>query len=424
MAERCEKSFLDTKLTKPIPFADVANMMLDIRRKLNGGAPYQEILDELFESLSPYLPYDRLGIAVIDANGQTVSLKWMRSRMRSQSIVPGYVGELKGSSLEKLLHSKSPRILNNLCEYLVANPHSKSTYAAIKDGILSSFTLPLHVDGKPIGFMFFSSGEINTYNESHSELFSYVVDEIALLVQYGRLRDFFEQNRNYEQFFRNALHDLKAPLAVIQGFIDLIREQPWFRSLDQDSEKFFQVLSRNAGFMFELIGDLNEMNRLKAPLEKTELREVLLSDFLEDIELDCRMLTRRKQITFGIESERLPATWVFDKGKIRQVLDNLISNAVKFSYPKTRLQITVKKQDRRLIFEVCDQGQGIPSDELVLLFKEFGKTSVCPTDGESSTGLGLAIVKTIVKAHGGEVSVRSEVGTGSVFIFWLPDLSN
>ncbi|MGZ3809367.1 MAG: sensor histidine kinase, partial [Bacteriovorax sp.] len=118
----------------------------------------------------------------------------------------------------------------------------------------------------------------------------------------------------------------------------------------------------------------------------------------------------------------LPKEARFDSIRIMQALENLIANAIKYSESSSKVTIDViVDEDRtRLSFFVKDQGPGIPETEMGKLFKEYGKTSVRPTAGESSHGLGLAIVKQVVAAHKGEVAVQSKVGVGSVFSFWIP----
>jgi signal transduction histidine kinase len=101
-------------------------------------------------------------------------------------------------------------------------------------------------------------------------------------------------------------------------------------------------------------------------------------------------------------------------------MNNLINNAIKFSYPNTTITLRARVQDQDVAISVQDQGQGIPAQEVDTLFTEFGKTSVRTTAGEKSTGLGLAIVKRIVELHGGRIGVESMVGVGSIFTFTLP----
>jgi signal transduction histidine kinase len=110
----------------------------------------------------------------------------------------------------------------------------------------------------------------------------------------------------------------------------------------------------------------------------------------------------------------------FDKNKIEQLLNNLISNAIKYSYPNTEINIEVKREGEFVLTKVIDQGQGIPEDELPDIFKAFQRASTKPTAGEKSTGLGLAIAKKIVEGHKGEIWVESKFGKGSTFYFTLP----
>ena len=109
-----------------------------------------------------------------------------------------------------------------------------------------------------------------------------------------------------------------------------------------------------------------------------------------------------------------------DGPKIEQVLDNLLTNAAKFSNPGTRVKVTVRREDGTIRIAVADQGLGIPAPELAKLFEPFSRTSVKSTSGEKSTGLGLLIARRIVESHKGKISVQSEVGKGSTFTVVLP----
>jgi signal transduction histidine kinase len=109
-----------------------------------------------------------------------------------------------------------------------------------------------------------------------------------------------------------------------------------------------------------------------------------------------------------------------DVPKIEQVLNNLISNAGKFSASNSTVEVRAYKNDTEIVISVKDEGQGIPADEVDRLFIPFGNLSVKSTGGEQSTGLGLAIVKRIVEGHKGRIWVQSEVGVGSTFSFSLP----
>jgi signal transduction histidine kinase len=105
---------------------------------------------------------------------------------------------------------------------------------------------------------------------------------------------------------------------------------------------------------------------------------------------------------------------------MNHVIGNLISNAIKYSNENTNIEIIAEIKDHSIQFSVIDQGQGIPEDEMKLLFGKFSKTSVKSTAGERSVGLGLNITKKVIESHGGQIWVKSKVGEGSTFSFTLP----
>jgi signal transduction histidine kinase len=136
-----------------------------------------------------------------------------------------------------------------------------------------------------------------------------------------------------------------------------------------------------------------------------------------------RPLARRKHIQIVFETDQPRCVVDIDADRIRQVLNNLCSNAVKYSMPDTIIRITLAYETSAAVVSVIDQGQGIPSEELPRLFRAFSRTSVQPTAGEPSTGLGLAICEKIILAHGGRIWVESTPGYGSTFRFTLPRMA-
>lgn len=130
-------------------------------------------------------------------------------------------------------------------------------------------------------------------------------------------------------------------------------------------------------------------------------------------------LAESKHLALTFEGGTIP-TLSFDQGRIEQVLDNLIMNAVKFSHPDTAITVSVALEGEHVVTSVIDHGPGIPPNELPVIFKAFTKTSVKPTGGEKGSGLGLTIAKRIIEEHGGEIAVTSSSGEGATFRFTLP----
>ena len=150
----------------------------------------------------------------------------------------------------------------------------------------------------------------------------------------------------------------------------------------------------------------------------TEVRDYLA--FVTENVSNNRLLATQKNIHIELSAPESLASFSFDHHKLEQVLNNLLSNAIKFSENGKQATISVIEHADSVETIVADQGPGIPEDELHKLFQPFQRTSVQATGKEKSTGLGLAICKNIIEAHGGTISVESELGTGSVFSYSIP----
>ena len=408
---------------RPHEQLSLIHVLIEINKKLSAGENYRKLLDFVFDSLDFVIPYDRIGIAVVDGVGDQarLSLKWVRSKVPVKNMSSNYSAPLKGSSLQKIIESGEPRIINDLTEYLKNHPLSVSTPLVIQDGIRSSLACPLRSDNSQIGVVFFSSCKISTYNEEHVQSFLEIANELSMIVEHGRLREESTAFATQSQNLRMILHDLKSPLSTIQGFAALSIEEPWFQTLDPDGKEVFQVFLRNSKYMLELLNELNQISTLDRKADLSTVIDVPLKTFCQEMESLGKSLSQTKDIKFVSEIDpQLPQTANFDPQQIKRVLDNLFSNASKYSRRGGQTVFTVKQESGRLVFSVCDQGLGIPDSEQAKLFREFGKTSVRPTEGETSTGLGLAIARKIVEQSHGEISVESKVGQGSTFTFWIP----
>lgn len=392
----------------------------EINHSLVVGKSSEEIMDFLFDALRVLIPYDRLSIALLEEGGKTVRSEWVRANREPVFLSKGYAAALQGSSLEEILKTGRPRIIDDLKDYLVQHPKSESTRLVIEDGIRSSLTCPLINGSERIGFVFFSSEEPRKYTQEHLEKFSDIANEFSLIVEQSRLQRFFLENRNRARNVRTAIHDLRNPLSVIQGMLEICEDEAWYASLGPSDREIFNALKRNAKSMQDLLEDMGAAGALDEA-KRTDASETDLAELLRVLEESGRTLARRKGIEFvTLFASDLPASLLCHSRQIQQAAENLFANAVKFSHPGTRIHFEVFREGASVLFKVRDQGLGIPENEQSKLFRDFGKTSVRPTNGESSTGLGLAIVKRIVESHGGKVGVVSEAGKGSAFWFALP----
>jgi signal transduction histidine kinase len=216
-----------------------------------------------------------------------------------------------------------------------------------------------------------------------------------------------------------AAHDLRNPIGTNLFLAELlIREVA--PVLAEEQLRYLSDIRSSSKFMLELIDDLLDVSSIEAGLLHLKRRPSDLRKLLKgNISFNSK-LASQKHIHVGLQIEGELPKLSIDEGKIEQVLNNLISNAVKFSQPGTMVEVRAAAEDEGILISVRDQGPGISEAEQGKLFQPFNLTSVRSTAGERSTGLGLAISRKIVEGHGGQIRVESQVGVGSVFIVSLP----
>ena len=162
-------------------------MLARITQRINEGLLIDEVLDHVYENFFSLIPYDRIGLALLDEGQAVVRAHWARSEAAEIKLPLGYSAGLAGSSLESIIRTGRPRILNDLPNYLENHPDSDSTRRIVEEGMRSSLTCPLVVKRQPVGFLFFSSMKTNTYLEAHQELFLQIADQLALTLEKGRI---------------------------------------------------------------------------------------------------------------------------------------------------------------------------------------------------------------------------------------------
>lgn len=226
-------------------------------------------------------------------------------------------------------------------------------------------------------------------------------------------------NELKNQFLGTAAHDLRNPLAIIWSYSDSLLYRI-SDLLNEEHLEFLSIIQSSSEFMLHMVDDLLDVSAIESGRLNLDLQPTDLTALVEHNVMLNRVLAEKKQIHLSFQATGDLPTLLLDPAKIEQVLNNLISNAVKFSYPGSSVAIRVYRNQDRALISVKDEGQGIPADELDMLFKWFGKTSTKGTEGEGSAGLGLAIAQRIVLGHEGTIWVESEVGKGSTFHVSLP----
>jgi len=222
-------------------------------------------------------------------------------------------------------------------------------------------------------------------------------------------------------FLNVTSHELRTPMASIKGYVQMILKGI-LGDVTEEERNALEVVLRNINRLDHLIQDILDISLLESKSmkfipEKTNIKDVI-SEIIES--MNCRALEKNIKIITEID-ENLPDV-ILDKDRIRQVIINIIDNSIKFSPNGTIINIRGKKQQKELLFEIQDQGRGIPKDHQEKIFSSFYQVDSGEDRKYGGAGLGLAISKSIIDIHGGKFWVEStgKPGKGSIFKFVLP----
>ena len=221
-----------------------------------------------------------------------------------------------------------------------------------------------------------------------------------------------------DEFVATVSHELRTPLTSIRGFLDLLLAGEG-GELTADQRRFLTVVQRNSERLLRLVGDLLLVAQLDAGSLRLELSVVDLVDVAAEAVEAARPAAEAAELTLELGTHGVPIV-AGDRERLAQLLDNLISNAIKFTPRGGRVDVAAATDGDDVSLVVSDTGTGMTEDELGRLYTRFYRTARAGRDQIPGTGLGLAISKAIAEAHGGSISVESVVGGGTTFRVELP----
>jgi PAS domain S-box-containing protein len=252
-----------------------------------------------------------------------------------------------------------------------------------------------------------------------------VREQEARAVAEAAQRDFAAQNerlreldRLKDEFIALVSHELRTPLTSIRGYTELLLDGE-AGDLTDDQRQFLSVVARNSHRLLHLVGDLLFLAQVEAGKLVLDVGAVDLAAVASESVEAARPHAEAKEITLTLATGPVPLI-AGDRARIAQLLDNLVSNAIKFTPEKGRVDVRVLSLKNQAVLEVRDSGMGIPADEQEFLFERFFRTSTATEQAIQGTGLGLAITKAIVEAHSGRITVASQQGSGATFRVTLP----
>ncbi|WP_244928254.1 PAS domain-containing sensor histidine kinase [Nocardioides sp. W7] len=243
-------------------------------------------------------------------------------------------------------------------------------------------------------------------------------ERLGAALAYQEITEVMRAMQVKDEFVSSVSHELRTPLTSVLGHLEMLAEE----DLPPSVAAQLEVVRRNAARLGALVADLLLVAQVGEGGLRLQRRTVDLSALIREAVEAARPTAEKAEVRVdAVVPDRLPAR--VDEQRIRQVLDNLVSNAVKYSVVGGRATVSLRQRPDTVEIEVSDTGIGIPADEIEQVFSRFFRGGHALSQHISGTGLGLNIVSSIVAAHDGTVSLESEVGVGSTFRVTLPHRS-
>ena len=362
------------------------------------------------------------------ARADVVARRALRAARR-ESVLSEYAGDLLRSTDEDQLFAVAARTASRLIENGEAGVHTRSEEGP--EAPAHAFTMPVVADGERVADLVADAKPL-TIRRARTSLatvaseLSLALDRIRLIAsEREALSALSEQNeqlreldRMKDQFVGTVTHELRTPLTSMIGYLEILVGSEVGEMTRDEQQRFLEIVARNCHRLNHLVDDILDAARIDSgrfALERTSVDLALLaSERIESI----RASAEQKRVELRLTIAETPPPLYADPMRLGQLLDNLLSNAVKFTAPGGMVGLTIATRGDTVHIEVVDTGVGIPEDEVDKLFDRFFRASTAAT--VQGTGLGLSIAKTIAEAHGGVVSVASEVGVGTTFSVDLP----
>ena len=242
-------------------------------------------------------------------------------------------------------------------------------------------------------------------------------DEVGrLAAAFNQMSDELERSRELRrQMTADIAHELRTPLSIILGRAETLAE-----GMLEPSPQIYRVIYQEARRINRLVEDLRLLSLTDAGELKLERRPASIEILLASCAETFSEPASRKNINININLDQCPSEVILDPDRIKQVLDNLVSNAIRYTPESGSITLMAAGGERSVEMSVSNTGPGIPPEDLPYVFDRFYRGDKSRQRDEGGSGLGLAIAKSLVKAHGGDIHVSSQPGEGAVFSFWLP----
>jgi signal transduction histidine kinase len=414
--------FRDPSIAITRPTAGERRALHAVNRRVPLLATLEDVIDFAFETTHSVFPCDRIGLAFVEENGRRVVSRYTRAAYGPLQLDRGYSEDMT-ASLAAILGHESPRIIDDLTVYLEERPGSRSTKLLLREGVRSSLTVPLSVEGHLVGFMFRSSREPHVYDEHHVLLQMSMTDIISHAIEKAwRLEQLEAANHAYLEMLGFVSHELKNPVASMVTDARLLAEG-YLGDLTADQRRKLDRVAAKGEYILELVDEYLDLARVEGgELHLEPQCNVLVADDVVEPALEVvqeRLAEHDMTLELDIP-EPLRVVADCDPSLLRIVLVNLLGNAAKYGRRGGVVRLTVTSDPSKLRIAVWNEGPGFKPRQRSQLFRKFSRLDTPALSGRRGTGLGLYNAWRIVRLHHGRIRAESKPGEWAEISFDIP----
>ena len=407
-----EAEALRDQLGRRVDILEAANRCA---RALASSLDLDQAFGAFIRELRGLVQFDRVAIVLVERGRAEVMA--LAGRGTDSVFPPGSTRPVRGSALEEVLEGK---LVYRASIDPPAYPEEEELVAL---GLRSRVLAPLQVGPRTIGMLGVVRAEADAFAPEELELLALLGRLVATAVQ--NIRAYEAEHNTADELRRlSALradfvslvsHELRSPMAAVIGASRTLQGR-WRELTADQRQSFLALIGDETSRLANLIGDVLDTSRIEAGTFSFTFSDVDLGELVRDV-VAAAELAQDEVVLISEVSGSLPAVRG-DRERLRQVIQNLVDNAVKYSSAGARVHVSAIADDGSVLIDVADEGPGIPPEDQQLIFEKFGRSGGGAT--KPGTGLGLFIARSIAEAHGGSLDVESAPARGSVFRLELP----
>ena len=396
--------------------ADVLEAANRCARALSSSLELDQAFKAFIREVRGLVPFDRMAIVLSEeGSAQVMAVAGVGAE---QVLPPGSARPITGTLLQEILRTGRPAYRRDMQQ---AEYPEEERFGEL--GLRSRFVTPLFIGARTIGMLSLVRREPNAFTEEEMELVGLLGRLVASAVQ--NIRAYEAERKTVEELRRlSALradfvslvsHELRTPMAAVIGSAQTLQLR-WRELTADQRESFLELIAGETSRLATLISDVLDTSRIDAGTFTFRFSDVDLGQLIRDSVATAEVSSDEVAVRADVR-EPLPVVRG-DPERLRQVLMNLLDNAIKYSPAGDEVQVRAYAEDGRVRIDVRDRGPGIAREDQRLIFEKFGRVTAGNT--RPGTGLGLFIARSIAEAHGGTLEVASALERGAVFTLDLP----